>query len=370
MPFDRIPEGPIRITSGRTEEQQAVRTPHVRQHPQSRWATPAHRQSVPAVRNPDTAVLRMGTGSGRERGRLTGSDGSRVNQPATPTGFVLREVGDRRVYMAADWVVALEQLGFADGEASAQPLGALGGRVPHPVYRLPGTDESVLWKHCQRGGFMQHVLADRYRSTARFLRELVLCREARARGVRVADTIGLAIEHTPAGFKRVEMVTRMVDDARDLADALAVAALSAEDRRQLLRAIGTELRRFHGHGFLHGDLNVKNILWRAAGRDAAGGYEVYLIDIDPRDERLPGQSPGHNLLRLYRSYFKGERRGDWQLSLTDLYGFLDAYFGSDRAAARGLWQRGRRRRARWELFGGPRRLPDARGTLAGGGPAR
>jgi serine/threonine protein kinase len=157
----------------------------------------------------------------------------------------------------------------------------------------------------------------------------------------VADIVGLAWEPT-GRWARVELLIILVEGSRDLADALSDGDLPPTLRREILCETARALRHFHGHGYLHGDLNLKNLLWT----NHDGRIEITLIDLDPRGTRLPGsgRSAEGNLVRLYRSVLKGELAGSWQLTVTEVYRFLHEYFRDDRAALRAFWTSANRRR--------------------------
>lgn len=268
-------------------------------------------------------------------------------QEEVPDGFVIRERSTRRVYLAESHATDLEALGFVDGTSTHAPVATLHGRLSHQVFVLPGSQVRVLWKRCGRGGLMEPILRDRYLRVDRFFEELRLIRRARDAGLPVAEMLALAVSESTSGWHRVETIYRVVDGAVDVAVALASRTLDPASRRSLLREVAATLRRFHGHGFLHGDLNVKNILWRAT---PAGGFDVTLIDLDPCTGALSARraTPQRNLLRLFRSYYKGERIGRFRLSVADLYAFVDEYFRADDAATRQFWSVAAGRRQRWE----------------------
>ncbi len=274
-------------------------------------------------------------------------------------GYERRRAAGRSVYFLAEYGAALEKLGFMEGRSSEQPIGVLEGRRPHPVYRLPGSEIAVLWKSCSRGGLMEPLLGDRHWRVQRFFDELRVVRAARAAGLGVAELLALAIQDAGSGWKRVEIIARVEEGSRDLAAALTPSARDFPFRQALGRSIAHELRRFHSLGFLHGDLNVKNILWRAA-RD--GTFAVTLIDLDLSPARIRLATPLSNLLRLYRSIRKGEVAGDWRLSTTDLYRFLSEYFQGDRNGVRHFWREGRRRLRRLHPRAAARRAPAPQGN--------
>ncbi|MFN0060032.1 MAG: lipopolysaccharide kinase InaA family protein [Planctomycetota bacterium] len=260
-----------------------------------------------------------------------------------PDGFAdHREPNGRRVYFRADLAAPLAALGFLSGTCRLPATGRIAGRGSHSIYELPDHAMHVIWKHCRRGGMIEPLLGDRHWNVRRFLDELRLTERARRAGLRVAEIVGLAIAGDTGRWKRVEILTRLEPDAVDLAEALSSAQLSTDLRRAILLAAATELRRFHGLGFLHGDLNVKNLLWRQ--RESAD-VEVILIDLDPAGTRLTlsGHTAQGNLLRLLRSYYKGLRRQEWHLSRTELLRFALRYFRGDHTSLRDLWRTLRRR---------------------------
>jgi len=255
-----------------------------------------------------------------------------------PAGFITSGDDRRRVHLRADLADSIGALGFVSGEARGESTGALTGRLSHRTYEL-GT-RAVLWKKCRRGGLAQPVLGDRHFGVRRFLDELALTEAARQAGIRVAEILAVAIERQRAGFE-VELLVTVEPGTADVAQALA--ELPVERRVGIVEGVAKELRRFHGSGFLHGDLNVKNILWR---EDSTEGAEITLIDLDPGSPRRPGshRTALGNLLRLCRSYFKGECRGQWCMSLTEQYRFLDRYYRGDRSAVQDFWRRATRKR--------------------------
>ncbi|MFQ5653176.1 MAG: lipopolysaccharide kinase InaA family protein [Planctomycetota bacterium] len=277
--------------------------------------------------------------------------------PRLPAGFVHRRAGRRTVYVRRDVEEPVASLGFLCGKTAAEPVMRVRGRAAHPVYNLPGTRTRVVWKRCRRGGLVEPLLGDLHRGAGRFLREVDLTEEARRLGVGVAEILALAVEDAAGGWKRVELLSRLVEDARDLASLLGDPTILPALRRSILRASAAELRRFHGSGLLHGDLNLGNLLCRLGEREV----RVTLIDLDPGPERFRrlGATPQGNLLRLFRSYRKGARQGRWRLPATDLCSFIDEYFRGDRTAARAFWRAGSRR-LRLAQLGAPLRRPNRR----------
>lgn len=259
-----------------------------------------------------------------------------------PPGYVQRTCGRRTVVVAEELGPAIEALGFVGGAPRVAAEGTATGRIAHPVLRLPEDGRRVLWKRCGRGGWIEPILKDLHLGTDRFLRELALTERARLAGVPVARILALAFHPAGAGWQRAELLSEIVEGARDGAAALTLPDVSR--RRALVLAAARELRRFHGLGFLHGDLNVRNLLWR----EEAGQPRITFIDLDPARAPAPSRptAPLANLLRLARSVERGEREGRWQLSSTDRYRFLREYFRGDRPGLCEFWARAARQRRR------------------------
>ncbi|MEM7261455.1 MAG: lipopolysaccharide kinase InaA family protein [Planctomycetota bacterium] len=261
-------------------------------------------------------------------------------------GYTRIDSGTRTVYVETAHLPAVEALGFVLGEATTSPVGTLGGRVEHSVYALPAGDgvdttTRVLWKHCRRGGLVEPILEDRHYNVTRFIEELRLTAAVARAGIPVAPIIGLAIEECGrVGAKQVDVLSTVIHGARDVGDTLIEGTLSARKRHSLIREMAQVLRRFHGAGFLHGDLNLKNIVWTPNEVD---GIDVALIDLDPGRKAQKVETQRHpNLLRLWRSYLKGERARKWELSTTELFRFAHTYFRGDAPALAAFIRRARR----------------------------
>jgi len=249
-----------------------------------------------------------------------------------PADYPLVRSGRRRVYVRRDALERATAVGFVDGEPARPPVARVRGRGDHAVFALPDSAERVIWKHCRRGGAAGRLLGDRHFGERRFFRELEATESARRAGVRVGEILALAIARRGGGARRVEQLLRYVEDARDAASWLADAALSADDRRALVAEVAELLRRFHGAGLRHGDLNLRNILIRRR----PNGFEGILVDLDPPPafRRGAGTAEG-NLLRLFRSWARlAEGR---PIPATDRWRFLLAYSGGDRESARRAW---------------------------------
>lgn len=281
-----------------------------------------------------------------------------LSAPSLPPGFETHRSNGpepsaaRTVHCLSALHPELDRLGFLTGTPRQSPVARVVGRHQHSVYAMGGAAGLVIWKHCLRGGIMEPLLGDLHAGTRRFLDELQLTEEALAAGSSVARIFAIAITRAGRGLSRVEILCEYCEGARDGAALLGAGAPASRVQHRVLRAAARELRRFHGAGFLHGDLNVKNILWSAK----TSAPSITLIDLDPGNARRSGggNSPLENLHRLVRSYLKGEASGSWRLSRRAALLFLNEYFRGDLTSLRDFL-RTARRRARFRFLRRPTR---------------
>lgn len=190
-----------------------------------------------------------------------------------------------------------------------------------------------MWKRCQRGGVLGKFIRDRFAGSKRFLKELIDSNRAIEEGLPVSEVLAIASIPTGRGFFRIEMLVRFEDGFEQLAEVLADPSTDWKTRVEVLNRTGDTLRSFHGCGFLHGDLNLMNIL---INRKPGSPVRVLLIDIDPGG--LPPQgSPKQNLYRLATSHRKFVRSGMPSVSSIEALRFLNAYFGCDRMQLLETW---------------------------------
>lgn len=201
-----------------------------------------------------------------------------------------------------------------------------GGRSPHRL--LPDSD----WGACvrvrpgHRGGLFGPLLADRYASPARCLREHALVAALASEALPVPTPVFAAAWRSGIGW-RCAVATIEREGAVDLAGWLD-GDPSAEDRRAAARAVGRTLRRLHDAGVTHGDLQLRNLLLEPGA--AEGGPDCLAIDFDRahRGPPLPPAARMREWMRLVRSFHRTEREA--MLSPRIRAAALSAYCGDDR----------------------------------------
>jgi 3-deoxy-D-manno-octulosonic acid kinase len=205
---------------------------------------------------------------------------------------------------------------------------ALRGRAPLHVAPLPGTDAVVVVRHAWHGGLLAPLTRDRFLRPSRAPHELRQSAALRAAGIPSTEVLGYARTALPLWRCTVDVVSRYEPATRDLGAVLAGAADGAAEAGldakaalipvfttdEALAATGRLLRQLTVAGVVHPDLNVKNVLLR---RDAAGGCEALMIDVDVvrwTPHRRPQQVLAANLGRLTRSMRRQRERHGGGLS--------------------------------------------------------
>lgn len=183
---------------------------------------------------------------------------------------------------------------------------ALRGRAPVYVATLPACGIPVVVRHGWHGGVLAPLTADRFRRPTRAPLEMERSAALRATGIPTTEVLGFARYPAAFGLCRVDVVTRLVEDAADLGMVLAglaplVACETAWTATQRL------LVQLATHGVIHPDLNVKNVLLRPS----SDGVEALIIDVDVVRwdvNRAPADTMRANLARLLRSVRKWRER--------------------------------------------------------------
>jgi len=248
-----------------------------------------------------------------------------------PLSFSLIKKGQVFILLKEEYKDVLLKQGIDDLKTflkkSSQSSYYLKGRTPHPSIPLEDGTRMVLRQY-SHGGLLRAITGKLYFVGARSFRELALTEEIRSCGISTISSIG-AIHHRilfpfyQAYFLSLE-IPRAIDPiqyfqemgARPTRENLSL-------KRNTIRSAGLLIRQFHQAGFLHGDLQLKNILIE--------GDQLLLIDFD-RSYRRPNlsiQEKMRNLLRLNRSAEKRIQEG-LPLTRTDRWRFFLAYAGDDR----------------------------------------
>lgn len=214
---------------------------------------------------------------------------------------------------------SLAATGFSLDSDGAAVRSELGGR--NALARLHSGSEEFLLRRFTHGGLLRWLTGRRFLDPERPFVEARLSEQLVAAGIRTPQVVAARAVRSGAGAWRLDLVTRRVADAPDLAAALERPAPRAQ-RARVLAAFGAWLARLHAAGFLHADLHPKNVLVTA---DHAGAPVLWVLDLDRSVLRakLDERERTANLARLVR--YAWRRRARLGLRLHDLARGLAAY---------------------------------------------
>lgn len=189
------------------------------------------------------------------------------------------------------------------------------------------------------GGLLRRVRRPVFRHWRRPFRELQLMVDMRRAGLHTLEPVA-AIARRVRGGHELELVTARLQPSRELLDVLGDRTTSRRMRYRILRAAGRELAVFHGAGFEHADLHLKNFL--------VSDEDVYIIDLDRSraHARIERSTRLRNLTRLWRYAERRARYGVLpSIDVREVLAFLRGY-ESD-GPRRRAWYRSIRRRHAW-----------------------
>jgi hypothetical protein len=278
-----------------------------------------------------------------------------------------------RLLVRPAWEAGALALGLdrrAEGEeALARARCVPGGRDPNRLLESPAWPQPVRVRPARHGGLVGQWLGDRHVWRSRVHCELLRWITLRERGVALPEPV-LSLSRRDGLFWRQAFAAVDRPAAVDGADWLASHGRSespAETRRSLIagaEALARALRAFHDAGALHGDLQLRNVLFeQPEGGMGAERWRCLLIDLDRSRLRSAVSSRARmkDLMRLVRSAEKlgYADRIDPRLCAR----LLSTYCGPDRRLRRALLAAGpaerrrlQRHRLGWRLAARLRRL--------------
>lgn len=191
---------------------------------------------------------------------------------ATPPGFRRVEQGDAIAIVREDLWPALAEAGLLESGA------ALDGRAGEDSYQGRGSTAIVRvagerWvvRRFLPGGLLRHVRPATFAAPERAFRELALYAHLRSRGFRTLDPIAAIARRSGARWI-LHLVTRHLEEARELLELLLDRSAPRRLRRAALAEAGRSVRALHDEGVRHADLHLKNLLWSRGA--------VFVIDLD------------------------------------------------------------------------------------------
>lgn len=192
------------------------------------------------------------------------------------------------------------------------------GRVPAYAVRLGAISGDVVVRHATRGGLVAKYVKDLFVAPTRGIVELLNSERLRKEGVRTPKLVAYAVY--PAGplLRRLDVVTREIPNAYDLADVFSVP-LSQQNKHEALAAVSELIGSLTHAGAHHPDLNLKNIVLSREG-DVEQRIRAFVLDVDRVRFNFPGDPmvARANMERLMRSLEKVRSRGEIFLEEADI----------------------------------------------------
>ena len=228
--------------------------------------------------------------------------------------------------VAAAVRAALAAAGSLHAWAAAQP-----GRATYigrgEAYGVPLGSVPAVVRHARHGGLLAPLLGDRFWGRPRFEREAELSRRLAAGGVRTPAVVA-GVKYRAGVGHRADVATEQVAGA-DLVELFyGDRAPAGAARAAALDALGRLVRRLHDLGWVHPDLQLRNLV---VGGAAGARPVAWLLDVDTC-RRMRGDADAErarNLARLYRSWDKWNALRGERLTAADRAQFSLAYLAED-----------------------------------------
>jgi 3-deoxy-D-manno-octulosonic acid kinase len=182
----------------------------------------------------------------------------------------------------------------------------------------------VVVRHARRGGALKGLLGDRYVGAPRFVREIDIAIRLTSSGVATPRVL-VGVMYPRLFVHRADVVTERVDGTDLFTLFFGTNPPQGEARKEIFRAVGTLVRKLHTAGFVHPDLQLRNVLVSTAASRLPPA--AWLLDVDtcrsisPRDDN----SRRANLARFERSWDKWNTLQGKHLTDDDLAAFMDCY---------------------------------------------
>jgi len=276
--------------------------------------------------------------------------------------FFRVEKAGARLTLRRDVAEALLAMGIEQPQSLAERHeGEHVSRGRGTIQLVPFGTRRLVVRHCRRGGMLAGLLRDNYFGRSRALHELKTAEVLLDKGVLTAQIVAVVQRRSVGPLFKTHVVSLEIDDAVSGGDYLKWFPPAANrevltEKRDIIEAVAKAVRRFHDAGFVHGDLNVNNLLLRREG----GCVEVYFLDLDGTRaaDLIGGMQRRHELMRLNRSVAKMHLEPS-PVDDEDRLRFLRLYCGRDSSILHGaprelLGQCDRQvkwHRILWRLFG-------------------
>jgi 3-deoxy-D-manno-octulosonic acid kinase len=220
---------------------------------------------------------------------------------------------------------ALAETGSLHRWAAAQPARReFTGRGAAYGVTLGGVPAVV--RHARHGGLLAPLLGDVFAGRPRFYREAALARRFTAGGVPTPEVLA-GVRYRAGPLHRADVATERIEGADLVEVFFGERAPEGRARAAALAAVGRLIRRLHDLGYVHPDLQLRNLLLAGTGASA----RAWLLDVDTCRpmRRDPDRERARNLQRFERSWAKWNRLRGARLTDADRALLSAAYLADE-----------------------------------------
>jgi hypothetical protein len=276
-----------------------------------------------------------------------------------PPGYTVINDNASTVAVKKEYEGALMRIGISQPEHLFKKYfsahGISKGRGPVlsvPIEEMPGT--RIMIRKYLRGGLVRFVNNNTFIGNQRPFDELYIGTEAYARNIPTAETLAAVSIKKAGPFYNGYLITKELTSCSDLPQYLKELSKCSnidfsEKKEQVLIKTAETIRSMHDKGFLHADLNMKNILISRATPE-----NIFIIDWDKSvlKNNLTELERSSNIIRFCRSMEKLKQQGI-PVTENDQELFLNSYWRNPEKASvdlEKLKQTVKRRRLIWNIL--------------------
>ena len=233
----------------------------------------------------------------------------------------------------------------------------LRGRNIIPCVPIEGSQERMIIKHYEHGGFFRKITRDIFFGNSRPFRELAILEAASQKGIPVPEVLAARVDRIFGPLYKGEIAYKEIPDSSNLLEYLKnlnekPMKEKIARKKEIIDSLAEIIKKMHSSGIYHADLNVKNVLIQNIGEE----IRVYLVDFDCSKirEKLTLRQRLKNLARFNRSCEKWEA----SITATDKLRFFLSYSKRDKLIESNLRKYIRKcsrfhwgHRIYWKLFG-------------------
>lgn len=174
---------------------------------------------------------------------------------------------------------------------------------------------AAVVRHARHGGLLAPLLGDVFAGRPRFYREAALARRLAEGGVRTPAVLA-GVRYGAGPLHRADVATERIEGADLVELFFGDHPPEGPARAAALEAVGGLIRRLHDLGYVHPDLQLRNLLVAGAGAPAPAAW---LLDVDTcRPMRRDADTErARNLARFERSWAKWNARRGTRLTAAD-----------------------------------------------------